>query len=270
MTRLAHISDIHFGAVDLTAAKSLADQINKADVDGVIVTGDLTQSGRKSEFRQAAAYLENFAAPVLVVPGNHDTPVYNLGRRFVDPWGRFRDFIHPDLSPDLTVNDVYIVGLNSARRANLTLDWSLGRLSRRQLNETTLKLRRAGNAALKLVAFHHPVLPGPGRAGMAVINQPARAINAFAAAGADALLTGHAHVARANLHDANERPIIVAAAGTATSTRLRGEAPSYNLLKWNGSELSTAIHRFNPDGYEQSAVKSFFRRQDGWKAKTSQ
>lgn len=269
MTRLAHISDIHFGAVDAKAAQSLAEHINAADVNGVVVTGDLTQAGRKSEFRQAAAYLEKFNAPAIAVPGNHDTPVYNLGRRFIDPWSRFREHIHHDLSPSLKIGDVFIVGLNSARRANMTWDWSLGRLSSRQLGEAARKLRNADDAVLKLVAFHHPVLPGPGRASMAVINQPARAINAFAAAGADVLLTGHAHVARAELHDVAERPLIVTAAGTATSTRLRGEAPSYNLLSWNGSELSIAIHRFGPHGYEKDAVKTFTRRNEIWDSVSS-
>jgi 3',5'-cyclic AMP phosphodiesterase CpdA len=266
VTRLAHISDIHFGAVDAGAAHSLADHINAADVSGIIVTGDLTQAGRKNEFREAAAYLQKFNAPVLVVPGNHDTPVYNLGRRFVSPWSRFRDYIHHDLSPSLEINDVFIVGLNSARRASLTLDWSLGRLSSRQLDVASRKLQNAASAALKIVAFHHPVLPGPGRAGMAVINQPARAINAFASAGADVLLTGHAHVARAELHDNARKPLIVAAAGTATSTRLRGEAPSYNLLSWNGSELSVIIHRFGASGYAEDIVKNFTRCKNVWDA----
>lgn len=265
MTALAHISDIHFGAVDARAAASLAEHLNTDGVDGIIVTGDITQSGRKREFREAAAYLGSFDAPALVVPGNHDAPVYNLGRRFLDPWGRFRDHIHPDLTPSLEVADICIVGLNSARRASLKLDWSLGRLSRRQLAEATEKLLNS-NAALKLVAFHHPVLPSPGRAGMALINQPARAIRAFVAAGADALLTGHAHTARAELHDAGERPIIVASAGTATSTRTRGEAPSYNLLSWNGSELTVAIHRFGANGYEPDIVKTFRRRDETWDA----
>ncbi|WP_425409209.1 metallophosphoesterase family protein [Hyphococcus sp.] len=264
MTVLAHISDIHFGSVDPQAAESLADQINSANVDGIIVTGDLTQAGRKSEFGQAGAYLRAFQAPVLVVPGNHDTPVYNLTRRFIDPWGRFRDHIHSNLSPELNINDVYVVGLNSARRANLTLDWSLGRLSSRQLDEASRKLRQAEKNALKLVAFHHPVLPGPGRAGMAVIKRPARAISSFASAGADALLTGHAHIARADLHETGERSIIITAAGTATSTRTRGEAPSYNLLSWNGAELSIAIHRYTSRGYEKEAVKSFLRKDETW------
>jgi predicted phosphodiesterase len=101
---------------------------------------------------------------------------------------------------------------------------------------------------------------------MAVINQPARAINAFASAGADVLLTGHAHVARAELHDNARKPLIVAAAGTATSTRLRGEAPSYNLLSWNGSELSVIIHRFGASGYAEDIVKNFTRCKNVWDA----
>ncbi|WDI31505.1 metallophosphoesterase [Hyphococcus flavus] len=264
MTRLAHISDIHFGAVDPAAVEALAVHINAAGIDGLVVTGDLTQAGRKDEFRQAAAYLDRFDVPALVVPGNHDTPVYNLGRRFVDPWGRYRQHIHSELNPAINIGEAFVIGLNSARRANLTFDWSLGRLSSRQLDDATKRLRSSSHSKLKLVAFHHPVLPGPGRAGMAVINQPARALSRFAEAGADVLLTGHAHVARAELYKKAQNPLIVTAAGTATSTRLRGEAPSYNLLSWDGRELSVSIHRLSQNGYEQDSTKTFTRKNNSW------
>lgn len=265
MTRLAHISDIHFGAVDETAAMHLAAHVNNAGVDAVIITGDLTQAGRRREYQAFADYLKEFAAPTLVVPGNHDVPVYNVGHRAADPWRRFRRYVSKDLCPSLSVKDAFILGLNSARRAGPSLDWSLGRLSSKQLAFAAQTLRRAENAALKVVAFHHPVLPGPGRAGQALINRPLRAMNLLSSAGADVLLTGHSHVAQAQVYEGSEQPIIVTAAGTAASTRLRGELPSYNFLAWNDGALSVVTHRYTDDGFMHERSVKFSRETGAWR-----
>lgn len=268
-TLIAHISDIHFGAVDLAAARKLAAQINDLDVDGVIVTGDLTQAGRKSEFAEAAQYLKTFTPPTLVVPGNHDVPVYNLGRRFSDPWSRWRRYVSNDLAPAGVYGDAFVAGLNSARRAGPSFDWSLGRLSRSQINGTGEKLRDA-STSLKIIAFHHPVTPGPGRAGAAVIPQADRILSEFSKAGADLVLTGHAHIAQAALKETPNGALITAAAGTASSTRLRGEAPSYNLLRWDGAgALTIETHRYAGDGYAPEKQYMFLRRRDGWRENAS-
>ena len=260
---IAHISDIHFGAVDEEAAARLAKQVNDNAVDGVIVTGDLTQAGRKKEFAAAAAYLQTFDAPLLAVPGNHDVPVYNLGRRFADPWSRYRQHIHDDLCPCGAFGGAFVMGLNSARRAGLSLDWSRGRLSASQISLAERSLRRSDHD-LKIIALHHPVTPGPGRAGAAVIDRASRALSSFAGAGADIVLTGHAHIAQAGVHNTEQGAVIVAAAGTASSTRLRGEQPSFNMLRWNREILAIETHRYGNNGYVRERVHSFARSAIGW------
>ena len=263
---IAHISDIHFGAVDARAAQHLAEQVNILSPHGVIVTGDLTQAGRNREFADAAAYLKSFTAPVLVVPGNHDVPVYNLGRRFADPWSRYRKHIHDDLAPAHEFGAAYVLGLNSARRAGLSLDWSRGRLSSSQIAFAENALIQS-DRDFKIIALHHPVTPAPGKAGAAVINRADRALNAFAKAGADLVLTGHAHVAQADVKPTTNRSIVVAAAGTASSTRLRGEAPSYNLVRFGEGALSVETHRYGKGGFEHERRYEFVRHADGWRAR---
>lgn len=263
---IAHLSDIHFGAVDETAVDKLAAHINDAGVDAVVVTGDLTQAGRRREYRAAAEYLARFTAPTLTVPGNHDAPVYSFGQRMLDPWRRFRRYIGPEDFQTLELGNVFILGLNSARRANASFNWSLGRLSPRQLSTAKKILKAKSRAALRLVAFHHPVLPGAGRAGNALINKPRAAMNNFAEAGADLLLTGHVHIAQARLHKTDHRPLLVTAAGTATSTRLRGEAPSFNLLRWTGDALDVVIHRYTEDGYIKEKTCAYSRMGNIWRA----
>ncbi len=261
---IAHISDIHFGAVDARAAQRLAEHVNQLSPHGVIVTGDLTQAGRKREFTAAAAYLKSFTAPMLVVPGNHDVPVYNLGRRFADPWSRYRKHIHGDLAPTDEFGAAYVLGLNSARRAGLSFDWSRGRLSPSQIAFAEQALSRS-DRDFKIVALHHPVTPAPGKAGAAVINRAEHALNAFAKAGADLVLTGHAHIAQAEAMPTTNRSIVVAAAGTASSTRLRGEAPSYNLFRFESDALSVETHRYSEDGFDHERRYEFVRHADGWR-----
>lgn len=263
-TLLAHISDIHFGAVDIGAAKRLAGQINALGADGVIVTGDLTQAGRKREFRSAAEYLDSFTAPLLVVPGNHDVPVYNLGRRFATPWSRFKSHISEDLAPLAQFGEAFVAGLNSARRAGPSFDWSLGRLSRRQLEAAAQSLG-AAEAPFKVVALHHPVTPGPGRAGQAVIERASHALDVFAKGGADLIVTGHAHIAQAEIKTTRDRTLVVSAAGTASSTRLRGELPSFNLMRYERDRLEIETHRYGADGYDHERVHQFQRSKEGWR-----
>ncbi|MEM8771229.1 MAG: metallophosphoesterase [Pseudomonadota bacterium] len=265
-TEIAHISDIHFGAVDSRAAARLADELNENAPDAIIVTGDLTQAGRRSEYSAAGGYLRGLKPPTLTVPGNHDAPVYSLGVRFADPWRRFRKHIHTEIEPNLHINDVFVTGLNSARRARAAFDWSYGRLSSRQLDAAANVLRGAKDARLKIAAFHHPVIPAPGRAGQALINQPQRAMNALSGAGADIILTGHSHIAQTTLAPAANGGVIVLSAGTAMSTRLRGEAPSYNLLAWDENTLHVSIRRFKDGRYETESQARYLRIDGAWTA----
>lgn len=263
MVRLAHISDLHFGAIDPKAQASLKVAIDAIAPDAVIVTGDLTQSGRRSEFVEAGKFLKSLKPPLIVTPGNHDVPVYNLVLRFADPWRRFRKILGADTDAVLEIAGATIVGLNSARRAGLYLDWSRGRLSTEQIAFAAAELQEA-RAGLRIVALHHPILPGPGKAGEAVVARARAALATFAGARADLILTGHVHVAEASLHESSGRPMIIARAGTATSTRIRGEAPSYNLIELQGETLAVGVHRFSERGYEAIAHRRFTRNASGW------
>ena len=102
MTTLAHISDLHLGTEDPAIAAALL-----AELDGttspapalVAVSGDLTQRARDQELRLARTFLDRLPGPYLVVPGNHDIPLYNVFARFTDGLRRYRELITRDLVP---------------------------------------------------------------------------------------------------------------------------------------------------------------------------
>lgn len=266
MAIIAHLSDMHFGAADPAALAALKRAVDAAAPDLVVVTGDLTQAGRRREFDEAARYFASFAPPLMALPGNHDAPVYSLPLRFIDPWRRFRRAFGAPTDTALTLEGATIVGLNSARRAGPSLDWSKGRLSTAQLRFAEQNLAPCPDRAARVVALHHPVTPGPGRAGAAVVGEVRRALDAFAGAGVDLILTGHVHVADAIVLQHATRAMIVARAGTAASTRLRGEAPSFNIIATDPDRIDIDTLALSPDGYAPRAKRRFIAGGRGWRA----
>lgn len=241
-TRLVHISDLHFAARNADQPVALARSIENLAPDAVVVTGDLTRDGRRAEFDLAAGFLKRLSAPKLIVPGNHDIPVFDPMQRALSPFRRFTArFGDADFSVQETP-DVLIVGMNTAYNFRLGLDWSLGRVSTTGLARVaeTLRHRKAGRLAV--VACHHPLCPNPvdGRRS-ATAGGPA-AFAALADAGMDILLHGHLHRALVRRHDAGPAEIC---ANTALSDRERDGASGYNtILIGSGNwQLSTVSWR---------------------------
>ena len=88
-----HVSDIHFGQEKddrvhihadvkqqlIADAKEVVSKIAGGNAHGILVTGDITQSGKWAEFEDAGKWLDELAASIGVeihrvqmVPGNHD------------------------------------------------------------------------------------------------------------------------------------------------------------------------------------------------------
>ena len=74
MTRLFHISDLHFGLEDRVALDWFRECVRREQPDAVLITGDLTMRARSHEFAAACDWLEALAVPITVEVGNHDLP----------------------------------------------------------------------------------------------------------------------------------------------------------------------------------------------------
>ena len=81
MTTLLHMADIHFGVEDPVALNAVHEWTLANRPDGVIVAGDLTQRGKRSEFEAARTWIDSIPGRKLVVAGNHDTPLLNMWSR---------------------------------------------------------------------------------------------------------------------------------------------------------------------------------------------
>lgn len=230
---LFHVSDIHFGIEDTAAHAWFAEAVERERPDGVICTGDLTQRALKAQFADAARWLRALAAPVWVEPGNHDMPYYNLAERFLTPFQRY-ERLAAQLVPTPCLPGILIVPLRTTVRAQNRFPWSDGVVTPAALDETLRHLRASqGDGRLKLVMGHHPLVAGPPGTPNPTIHGDA-AFHALAAAGADVVLSGHVHDPFDLCLEAEGKRVRMIGAGTL-SRRLRRSAPSYNVLRINGT-----------------------------------
>lgn len=265
MTRIAHLSDLHFGRTDQAQLDGLAEILMQDAVDHVIVTGDLTQEGRKREFEEAARWMNALPMRVTAVPGNHDAPVRNIYRRFKSPWSRYERITGYDAEPIVALDSYVFAGANSARRLRPGLDWSKGSLSRRQVAQV-VKAFRNHPRDIKMVGFHHPVraIETAARAGRAVVSGADHAVDILAQAGLDVMMTGHVHLAKVSLVEDQGRTFILSQAGTAVSTRLRGEPASYNILALTNQGITVEVHRWGDAGFAIENRVDYVRGEKGW------
>ena len=268
VVKVAQISYLHFGSTDSAAVAALSAALEAEKPDLTVVTGDLTQSGRKSEFEAARVFLRALGGRILSVPGNHDAPVRNLARRFASPWSRFEHYIGAAEAVSIAADGVAVVGVNSARRAAPRFNWSYGSLSRTSIVETcalTAMHRREGR--MVIVACHHPFVQGPNRAGAEIVGRGEEALRAFREAGVAAVATGHVHVSSATPIAAAAGEILSIQAGSAASDRQRGEPASFNLIQaeTDPEKLTITVMGLVNEGF-QSVRRSVFHRGDRiWK-----
>ena len=191
---LAHLSDIHFGGENTAAVAGAREWIADCRPDLVVITGDITQQGDEAEFAAARAWVDSLHRPVLVMPGNHDTPYFDPVKRFFAPWARYRRHFGRGSPGGLLVQPGLAVRtLNSARGFQPRLNWSKGQVSREQTRSSLAALARAPAGAARILACHHPLIEMLGGPMTGRVWGGARTARALSEAGVDLVLTGHIH-----------------------------------------------------------------------------
>ena len=266
MRTIVHLSDMHFGRVDSRLVAPLVRPIHTIAPNLVALSGDLTQRARRSQFQQARAFLEQLPCPLLVVPGNHDVPLYNIAARFLNPYGGYRRYIERDLEPVYQNDEMIAVGLNSAR--SLPFHGG-GRLNEAQVARAAARLRSAPPDAVKIVVTHHPFDLPEGHGDEHLIGRSDMAMQQLAAAGADVFLAGHLHVSHVG-HTAERYQIaghsaLVVQAGTL-STRGRGELNAINVLRLARPRITIERYTWDEAGqaFQPSWSGTFQQSPDGW------
>jgi 3',5'-cyclic AMP phosphodiesterase CpdA len=259
MTRILHLSDLHFGRERPNLLRPLIDTVNRLAPDVVAISGDLTQRARPGQYRAARTFIDALEPPVIVVPGNHDTPLHNPVERILDPWRRYRRYISEDLEPSWKDADVALHGVNTVN----PLFWQRGHVR----SEAVARLCRAVELSpgrMHIVMGHHPLehLPNSGKK---LARGAERALAALVECGADVILSGHLHNWRTVPFKAYGSLLLVQA-GTGLSTRQRGEPNDFNLLSIDRRALRAERHAADDDakGFHILSTSSFHKPRDRW------
>jgi 3',5'-cyclic AMP phosphodiesterase CpdA len=245
MRTVVHLSDLHFGRVDERIISPLVHAIHAIAPDLVAVSGDLTQRARRTQFVEARAFLEQLPSPQIVVPGNHDVPLYNIAARFTNPLGAYRRYIARDLDPVFVDEEIMVIGLNSARAVPFG---GRGRLNEGQIGRAAKRLRTAPAHLVKIVVTHHPFELPEGHGDEHLIGRSQMAMEQLVPVGADLFLAGHLHVSHvgdtADRYKIAGHRALVVQAGTM-STRGRGEPNSFNVVRVARPEITVDRHTWD-------------------------
>ncbi len=255
MRKIIHISDLHFGTEDKAVVNTLLQDIHTEAPNVVVASGDLTQRARRSQFKKAAHFLDQIPCAKVVVPGNHDVPLFDVTRRFLAPFNRYIRYINADFFPTYSDDYMTIIGINTA----FSFTWKSGRVMPTQLKTLQEKFRQAGDK-IKMLVIHHPYHE---------ILMHERHHNDLTELGIDIVLSGHLHQASSKILEnhidmLNFKTLIVQA-GTAISTRLRGESNSYNFLEVNSkNDLTIVVKEYDNLKFRERLRSTFVKENKKW------
>ncbi len=259
MIGIAHISDLHFGREVPEVREALLAELRVDPPELLAVSGDLTQRARPDEFRRARAFLERIPGTRIVVPGNHDMPAVAIGMRLAAPWYRWRRWFSPELEPMVEGPGFRALGINTARRAGWTLDWSRGRINAEQMQRAAEVLGAAGDR-LRVIVAHHPFLLTGSAAGRGQAGRSAQAMPHLRRAHVDLVLGGHVHLA----YSGTVEGIVVAQTGTSISSRLKGEPNSYNRIRADRDVITVEVRAWETGAFRELRKDRYRRTPAGW------
>ena len=249
--RIVQLSDIHFGGEDARALQAATDHVAAASPDLVMVTGDLTLNGLSREFRSAERWLARLPKPLLVTPGNHDTPYWNLPLRALQPFKRYRRFIGQPSASRYDTEGLHARTINTSRGAQPRFDWSKGAVSLRLANAAVEAITAFPAEDLRIIGCHHPLMEITGTPVTGGVHRGQTAAQLFCERGVDIVLSGHVHNPFAVALPFGDGLTYAVGAGTL-SVRTRGTPPGFNVLDvspacvavtaWGWTGASLEIH----------------------------
>ncbi|MEL6703761.1 MAG: metallophosphoesterase [Bacteroidota bacterium] len=279
--RLAHLSDVHFGRIDSpTIVDALVDEVNNADMDLVVVSGDLTQRARAWQFVAARAFLDRFTAPVLVVPGNHDVTAWwhNPIERVYRPVRKYQHYITDDLAPTFEATrsglpPLAVLGLNSAH--GKTVKGGLVQAQHRA--RITSYFEGQPTEAFRVLVLHHHLTRVQSLDDHDVSDGGFETLFTAAESGINLVLCGHIHKSTVSSVKLDFTPesveaewsqhIVIASAGTATSNRSRepeGKRTNYyNWIRIDETETHVLERRYDHAAGRFNAVRETSHTRDG-------
>ncbi len=213
--RFALLTDLHVspGQVAEEHLQAIVDDINRQDLDLVVITGDITNTGSNSELDNVKRILNGLQGGYLIIPGNHETNwSESAGEHFNRLWGDDK-FIEQ-------AGDFVLIGFNTGPYMRM----GDGHVRTQDIRWIEQQLQAYMDQNKRLLVFaHYPLAPGLDR-------WPELAA-LFKAHHARVAFSGHGHQLR--LLNAGGIPGVM-----GRSLVLRGgDTPGYTLIKLAGDSL---------------------------------
>jgi len=241
MTTIVQISDTHFGTEQPAVVQAMEDHVQEHGADLLVLSGDITQRARHNQFAAALAFVKRLRGhgipETLVIPGNHDIPLYNLFARFLSPYGNYREHFGDDLEPTFENDEVLVIGLNTTHPRR----HKDGLVTPKQVRAVAERLRRCDPAKLRIVVAHQP-FGAMVQSDLSNLQHGAQAaLECWSEHGLDLVMGGHIHLPYvlplSRQYAGLSREIWMVQAGTTLSSRVRGTSPnSFNRLRLQRSE----------------------------------
>ena len=261
--RLAHVSDLHFGAIESGRPGALRRALEQVAPDLLVVSGDLSQRGTEAEMREAMEFLKTLPQPQFIVPGNHDIPHgHHLWARFKQTWRTYKKVVAADLEPVWQNDAVAIIGANSVRAGGWYLDWSRGHLSGEQLRRIAACCEQIPEHLLRVLVVHHPPAAPPQGTRRHLLDRRKRFFSALNEAGVDLVMCGHFHMSYAvplMLPGNLRRACVLSVASTATSYRLEGEPNGFHVI-----DVPSSQNRMDIQAWRWEQQQGAFKPASEW------
>ncbi len=269
MLTILHVSDLHFGPPYVSKVGEALLQIAPSlHPDAVVVSGDLTQRAKPAQFAAARAFIDRFPpVPKIVVPGNHDVPLFRVAERLLRPLDEYGKCFPDSLDRVHRIAGAVIVSLNSTSPHRAVTN---GRIRLEQLEFCRDAFGGLPDGTPKIVVSHHHFAPAPDYLRDETMPRAKRAMSRFLDMGVELILGGHLHRAYVGNSldffpfEDRKRGVIIVQCGTTTSRRGRGrerEKNSFNLIEI-GPEMLQVTHfiYFDDDGHFAPLSRHLFPR----------
>jgi 3',5'-cyclic AMP phosphodiesterase CpdA len=157
--RYAHLSDLHFGRhVSHEKLTSLGKDLISQGAELLVITGDITDRGRNSQYRWAVSFLSSLSIPYIVVPGNREVSLGAAWEWLIPRFAmrRHRSYFGPSdrIFHIAESEGIVFIGLNSVHAFP---PWP-GTISRETRYWFKAKAVEYADR-IKVLFLHHPVIP---------------------------------------------------------------------------------------------------------------
>jgi 3',5'-cyclic AMP phosphodiesterase CpdA len=188
--------------------------------------------------------------PTVVVPGNHDVPLYRIFERTFAPYNLYREYINPELDMVLRHDRAVIVALNTTAPLRAITN---GRIRASQLELCARIFADVPVGTARIVVTHHHLAPAPDYEGGQVMPHAQRVLERLQDLGVDIIMGGHLHRAyignSLDVHPGGTRAhgIIIVQSGTSASRRGRArerEKNTFNLIRISDAVVRVTHYMF--------------------------